>query len=146
MSKTYSVVRGDEIMKKSVENAINFRENNILNLVKGICISFITTLLFLFIFSIFLTYTNVQEYTIPPVIILITVISILLGSSISTINIRKNGILNGGVIGGIYIGTLYVISSILQTGFGVNIYSMIMIILALVMGMIGGVVGVNIKK
>ena len=31
-------------------------------------------------------------------------------------------------------------------GFGINVYSIIMIILSILAGMIGGIVGVNIKK
>ena len=92
----------------------------------------------MFLFSIILTYTNITESVIAPVIIIITAISILIGSSIGTIKIKKNGIVNGGIIGAIYIIMIYLISSILGTGFKLNIY-----ILA---GMIGGIVGVNLKK
>lgn len=83
---------------------------------------------------------------IPTVIIISTIISILIGSSISTIKIRKNGIVNGGIIGLIYILGIYLISSMVEIGFALNIYSIIMIILSILAGMIGGIVGVNIKK
>lgn len=109
-------------------------------------LSFVLTLIFLFLFSIVLTYSNLSESSIPAVIILVTVISILIGSSISTTKIKKNGIVNGGIIGLIYIFSIYLISSIVQTGFNLNIYSIIMITVSIVAGMIGGIVGVNIKK
>lgn len=117
-----------------------------MNICKGIVCSIFLTLVLLFIFSIILTYTNIDESTIPIIIIMATVISILVGSSISTIKIKKNGILNGGIIGLIYILIIYLISSIVQTGFTLNMYSIIMISLSIVAGMIGGIVGVNIKK
>lgn len=104
------------------------------------------TLILLFLFSIILTYTNISENTIAPVIIIITIISILIGSSMSTIKIKKNGIVNGGLIGFIYILTIYIISSIVKTGFALNMYSIIMIILSILAGMIGGIVGVNTVK
>ena len=63
-----------------------------------------------------------------------------------TIKIKKNGIVYGGIIGIIYIIGLYIISSIVTTGFSLNMYSIIMIILSILAGMIGGIVGVNIKK
>ena len=82
-------------------------ENNIIkNIAKGIGISLITTLVLLLIFSIILTYTNIQENVINPVIMMITAISILIGSSIGNIKIRKNGLLNGGIIGIGYILSL----------------------------------------
>lgn len=108
--------------------------------------SFISTLVLLFIFAIVLTYTSIAESVIPPVIIVITIISILLGSSISTIKIKKNGIVNGGIIGLSYILMLYFISSIVHTGFALNTYSIVMIILSILAGMVGGIVGVNRKK
>ncbi len=133
-------------MKNIAETSGIDNKNNILNIFKGIVISFILTLILLFIFSVILTYTNVPENTIGPVIIIITIVSILIGSSISTIKIRKNGIINGGIIGIIYILIIYLFSSMFETGFNVNIYSIIMIALSIIAGMAGGIVGVNIKK
>lgn len=114
-------------------------------IIKGIAISFILTLISVFIFSIVLTYTSTPESTIFPVIAFITAISILIGSSISTIKINKRGIINGGAIGLIYILILYLLSSIITTGFMVNLNTIILIAAATLAGMIGGIVGVNIK-
>lgn len=133
-------------MKSLIETGNTNSSDCIMNIVKGIIISFISTLILLFIFAIFLTYTSISEAMIPSVIIVITIISILLGSSISTIKIKKNGIVNGGIIGLSYILMLYVISSIVHTGFALNVYSIVMIILSILAGMIGGIVGVNRKK
>lgn len=114
-------------------------------LLKGIIISFVLTLISVFIFSIVLTYTNITESTIFPVIVFITALSILIGSSLSTIKINKNGILNGGAIGLIYILMLYLISSLTSTGFALTTQAIILMLSATVAGMLGGIVGVNIK-
>ena len=110
---------------------------------KGLLISFIMTILILLIFSIILTFTNISEKTIVPVIIISTAISILIGSSISNIRIKKNGILNGALIGGGYILILYLLSSILNARFNLNIQSIIMISVGVVIGIIGGIIGFN---
>ncbi len=81
-----------------------------------------------------------------PVIIAITAISIWIGASISTIPLQKNGIFNGGMIGFLYSAILYGISSICTTGFSLNGQSAILIISSILAGMIGGIVGVNVKK
>lgn len=114
-------------------------------ILKGLVISFILTLVSVFIFSVVLTYTNTPESTIFPVIAFITAISILIGSSISTIKINKKGIINGGIIGFIYIFILYLLSSIITTGFAVNVNTIILMAAATLAGMVGGIVGVNIK-
>lgn len=110
---------------------------------KGLLISFIMTILILLIFSVILTFTNISEKTIVPVIIISTAISILIGSSISNIRIKKNGILNGALIGGGYILILYLLSSILNARFNLNIQSIIMISVGVVFGILGGIIGVN---
>ncbi len=95
-------------------NSINENEfvKNIIRIIKGSIISIILTLLLLLIFAIILTNTSLGENIINPVIIVISVISILIGSSISTLKISKNGLLNGGLVGIIYILTIYLLSSI----------------------------------
>ena len=57
---------------------------NIKTILKGSIISMILTMILLFIFAILLTYTNISENTIPAVVIVITAISLLIGSSIAT--------------------------------------------------------------
>lgn len=117
---------------------------NAIRIFKGSITAIIVTLVLLLIFAILLTYTSLQENVINPVIIVISGISILVGSSISTLKIKKNGMLNGSLVGLIYITTIYIISSITGTGFGLNIYSIIMITSSIIAGMIGGIIGVNL--
>ena len=116
---------------------------NIKNIFKGVGISLTVTLVALLIFSLVLTYTAVGENTISPVIIVITAISILFGSSISTKSIKKNGMVNGGLIGLIYLLILYLISSILNWKFGLNLQSLVMILVGIAFGILGGIIGVN---
>ena len=110
---------------------------------KGVGIAFLVTIILLFIFSLILTYTNIEENVINPVIIVITAISIFVGSSIGTMKIKKQGLLNGGLIGGIYILLIYFVSSLLNWHFGLELQSIIMIVAGVVFGIIGGIIGVN---
>lgn len=112
-------------------------------ILRGILISFLFTVCMLTIFSALLVYTNLSEETIKPVIITITGISILIGSSLGTRKLHKNGLLSGGIIGASYILLLYFISSIISSNFAINWVSIIMIIVGLIGGVFGGVVGVN---
>lgn len=128
-----------------MENMQVNENKTLINILKGVGISLIATVTMLIIFSIILTYTNIQESAINPVIMIITAISILIGSSLGNTKIRKNGLINGGIIGGIYIITIYLISSILNWKFSLNIQSIIMIITAVIFGILGGIIGVNKK-
>jgi len=70
---------------------------------------------------------------------------LLIGSYISARKIKKRGIINGAIVGIIYIISIYILSSISLVGFSLNVYSIIMIIGAVIAGMIGGVAGVNLS-
>lgn len=115
------------------------------NVFKGVLLSFLITVVLLMILSLILAYTNVQESIIPATIMIITGVSILIGSSYSNIRLKKNGILNGTIVGGLYILIIYLVSSLLNCNFGLNIKSVIMILIALFLGVLGGIIGVNKK-
>ena len=120
--------------------------NVIFNILKGLVISIIFTLICLFVFSCLLVYTDINENLMQPVIIVITGISILIGSSIGNRKTKKNGILNGAIVGILYILCIYIISSIVNGGdFRLGMQSLAMMGIGLIGGIIGGVIGVNIK-
>ena len=117
--------------------------NSIKRLLIGSGLSILITLIGLIILSILLTYTSIGENLIPTVTIIITAVSILIGTTISLANLRKNGIINGAVIGLIYILVIYLLSSIIEKNFSLNMQSAIMIILSIIAGALGGIIGVN---
>ena len=117
--------------------------NNIKKILKGSIISMLITIIALLIFASLLTYTSMSEATIPAVIIVISIISILIGITICMAKVKKNGIVNGALIGLIYIMLIYLLSSIIQGNFAINIYSIIMIIGSTLAGAVGGIIGVN---
>lgn len=122
------------------------KDNVFYSIVKGFVISIILSAVCVFIFALILVKTSVQESTIRPVVITITGICILIGSSISSLKIKKNGIINGVCVGGLYFLSLYFLSSIVFCGFAFNVTSIIMIAIGMLLGGIGGIIGVNIGK
>ena len=126
-----------------VSETLSESGNNIKKILIGSGVSIIITIIGLVIFASLLTYTSLAESTIPTVTIIITIISILIGSSICMSTVKKNGIINGVLIGLIYIGFVYILSSIIEGNFALNLKSIIMIIGALLAGAVGGIIGVN---
>ena len=125
----------------------SFEKNDMFfNILKGLLISILFTFLCLIIFSILLVYTNLGENLMQPGIIVITGISILIGSSIGNRKANKNGMISGAIIGGLYILCIYIISSIVNEGnFILNLNSILMMGASLIGGAIGGIIGVNVK-
>ncbi len=121
-------------------------KKNIIRILKGSIFAILLSLILLFIFAMLLAYTNLSETTMVPVVTIITGVSIFIGSTISTIKIRKNGLINGSLVGLIYILFIYLCSSIYFANFSINLNSIIIICASIVCGMIGGIIGVNLNK
>ena len=130
-------------MSKKIEN---IGENNIVKILKGSGIAVIISIVLLIGVALLLAYTSIPESIISYAIIIICIISILVGSMLSSIKIKKQGIINGGAVGIIYIEVLYLLSSLIEKDFGLNGYSLAMIAAACLAGCIGGIIGVNLKK
>ena len=131
---------------KKIEDITKEKSNsNLIKIIKGSSIAIVLSLIFLTIYAAILSFTSVSETTMVPVVLVLTGISILIGSSMSSISIKRQGIINGGLVGLIYVLFLYIVSSIAGIGFGLNMNAIIMLIVGIITGMIGGVIGVNIK-
>lgn len=133
-------------MEKIEKGAKKEFKGNGVKIVIGSGISLLITLILLLIISAILTFTNVSENIITVAVIIISALSILIGSIVSALNINKNGILNGALVGAIYMITIYLLSSIFVSGFEINMQSIIMIGASILAGMIGGIIGVNFHK
>lgn len=120
-------------------------KSNLIRILKGSGIAILSTLILLIIYSAILTYTNINESTMKITIIAITAISILIGSFISSSNIKRNGLTNGALVGLIYILTIYLLSSIVSQNFMLSVTSVVMIIASIFAGAIGGIIAVNKK-
>lgn len=130
-------------MEKIKEIPVEGAKGNLIRILKGTGLAVAITLVLLLIYSCLLTYTKLNENTMPAVVIVITAFSILAGSFVSSINIKKNGLTNGALVGLIYILVIYLLSSTISGNFGFTLTSVIMIIASILAGAIGGIIGVN---
>ena len=130
---------------KVMESSNTEMNKGITRIMKGVILAIVVTLIMLTIYSVVLTYSSIGESSMGPVITIVSAVSILIGSVITASKMKKNGLVNGALIGLIYILLIYILASITQTGFRLNIYSLIIIISSIMAGTLGGIIGVNIK-
>lgn len=115
-------------------------------ILKGVLLAYCISFLSILVYSAILTYTGVSESTIPMVVFMISLLSVFLASSLMVIKLKENGLKNGGLIGLIYILVLYFLSSLTSVGFGLSSFSIATIIFNILLGMVGGIIGVNLAK
>lgn len=114
------------------------------NIIKGVVISFITTLILFLVLAVILSKTSISESVINPSIIVLSCISIFFGAGIASKKVKQKGIVIGAVIGLTYMILMYVISSILSQNFALNLYGIILFLASIFMGAVGGILGVNL--
>lgn len=127
----------EKITKSNIITEESEFKKKSLCIIKGCAFSIILSIILLTIFALILTYTSLSENTIMPVVLTITGVSILCGSTISSRKIKKNGLFYGGIVGFVYVITLYLASSISSVGFSLSINSFIMLIIGVITGVIG---------
>lgn len=115
-------------------------------ILKGVGMAYLMTFILILIYSAVLTYTSVPESTIPTCVFVISIISVFIASSIAVIRVKENGLKNGGLIGLIYIMLLYILSSVTTSGFALTGYSVATMIFNILLGMVGGIIGVNMAR
>ena len=68
------------------------------------------------------------------------------GNLLSCQKIKEKGILNGAILGILYMFILYIISSIANGSFALNVSSLAMIGIGIIAGILGGILGVNLNN
>lgn len=112
---------------------------------KGLLISCSITLLFTIIISLLLTYTNMMETSIPLWDTITLIVSIVSGAMYLTVKIGEKGWLNGAIIGLLYFLILFLLNCLLVESSGANSFSYLKLVISIVIGMIGGMIGINLK-
>ncbi|NLW22734.1 MAG: TIGR04086 family membrane protein [Tissierellia bacterium] len=117
----------------------------VIHILKSLGLALCSTLILLFIVSILLTYTPLKESTMPTINTIIMIISITIGSIYVAIKVEEKGWINGGIIGGLYFIILLLLNYLFIKPFQMDIYTLGKFIVALITGIIGGMIGINMK-
>ncbi|MGE5612847.1 MAG: TIGR04086 family membrane protein [Bacillota bacterium] len=115
-------------------------------LLKGLLMSYIITIPAFMLFALILANVNFPQRLINPVVVVITVTSVLTAGIVATRGISDKGWLNGGIVGFIYMLILYVASSLAYKSFKIDKYVITMTIIGILAGAIGGIAGINTRK
>jgi len=134
----------ENILKANIVAEESEMKKKVMSIIKGCLFAIILSIILLTIYALLLANTTISENTMMPVVLTITGISILMGGTISSRKMKKNGLIYGGIVGLVYVLALYVASSISMVGFSLSANSFIMLIVGVITGIIGGIIGVNL--
>ena len=112
-------------------------------IVKGVLISIILTFLFLLVFSALMIVFDISEEKYNFIFGLITIISLGIGSVISSKYNEKKGFVTGGTIGVLFFIFIFLLSSIIGGDMSFNQNELIKFLMYVFVGTISGILGVN---
>lgn len=112
---------------------------------KFLVISYVMALVLLCLTALIFAYTNINDSLINTFVFVIVVITNLIGSTLTSRKIKKRGLIIGLMFGIIYFLIIYLLSVILYTGFFINNAVGMYFGLSAIAGIIGGVIGVNLR-
>lgn len=112
---------------------------------KNVLISFLTTVIVLFIGAAVASYFAFSASVIDAMVIVITGLCIIMGGFRFALHFGRQGLLGGAISGGLYIVVLYVIGTLVLGKLAFNTSTLLMIVMAIGCGAVGGITGVNLK-
>ncbi|SNS33989.1 putative membrane protein, TIGR04086 family [Anaerovirgula multivorans] len=112
---------------------------------KGLIRGYIVSLIMFLISAVIITYTRIGEGIIPILTSIIMVLSIAYAAIYVAIHIKKRGWFHGAAIGLIYILLLMLLSKIFITDYVIDRVVYYRIGISMITGVIGGMIGINMK-
>lgn len=120
--------------------------NLLLSIIKGAIVSVAITLVLILVFALIIRFFNVNDNWIFPINQVIKVISLFAGVMVITKGNKEKGLFKGILLGLIYFILSFVIFSILQGSFSLQMSNVYDLLLTSLMGGLVGLIAVHIGK
>lgn len=125
-------------------------ERNVLGTVK-VCIatvftSLMITVILMAVLALLICYTPLNEAAVTPTVYILNYFSIFMAGLFSAVKSRKKGFVTGALSGGGYMLLVYLLGYILFGGIDFSKATVMSVLYAVLTGMVGGIVGINISR
>ncbi|MBE5816459.1 MAG: TIGR04086 family membrane protein [Clostridiales bacterium] len=135
---------------KAIQNKKNILSNFVLKcsitVLRSVAISIALTIVLLLISALILWLFEIPDNVIPLWVQIVRLISILIGAILCAVSVKHKGWLLGGVCGAVYILLSIVIGALFFDEFMLTNILISDIIFAVGVGIIGGIIGVNLNN
>ncbi len=131
--------------KVSTKNVSITDTNNFIQFLKGLIVALIITFAGILIFALIIKFANLNDRVIVPVNLVIKALSVAVGTIIFTKS-KTGGLKKGIIFAFSYITLAFVIFSALAGKFVFEISLLLDYVFAIIVGIIVGVIRVNIKQ
>ncbi|TCQ07952.1 TIGR04086 family membrane protein [Serpentinicella alkaliphila] len=133
-------------IKPKTQTSTKVKNNNIIKTYgMGLIRGYVLSLVLFLISAVLFTYTKLSEGIIPALISFVMIISVAYSAIYVSVHRKSKGWLHGAIIGVIYMVLIVALSLIFIPGFTLDKAVYYRIIICKVTGLVGGMIGINIK-
>ena len=115
-------------------------------ILKTVVTAFLITIILMGVLALLICYTALPEEAVTPGVYVLNYFSVFLAGLISAAKAKKRGFITGGISGALYMVLVYLLGYVLFGGITFTKGTLAQIMYCLIVGMIGGIVGINLKK
>lgn len=112
---------------------------------KGLGISFILTFILLLVVTLLLRFSSIREVHMSLMNNFVLTISIVLASALVGRRVKEMGWLNGAVVGFLYYLVILLINLVFNRPFNFNLFLVFKLLTSTILGVIGGMIGINLS-
>ncbi|MDR0271851.1 MAG: TIGR04086 family membrane protein [Clostridiales bacterium] len=121
-------------------------KNQIKHLTIGVCMAYAITAIVFLGYAMLITYTNVSERSLPTVVAVSTVLSVMIAGFDAARGAETRGWAWGMIAGLVYVLIMAAIMIVVLPTFSVDMRTAMVCVLGVAGGGLGGILGINMKK
>ena len=119
---------------------------NLKVILKTVVTAFLITVILMGLLAILICYTPISEEAITPSVYVLNYFSVFMAGLLSAARAKRRGFITGGLSGALYMLLVYSLGYVLFGGIEFTKAVFMNVIYCLVVGIAGGVVGINIRR
>ena len=110
---------------------------------KGTAFAFVISIVLLFLCAVLMTYSPIPDNAAKAVTVIVSAISIFISGFMVSKKSKRQGWLSGAIAGLTYTILMYLFGSLVMLDFSVKLSTVLIGVMAFIIGAVGGIVGIN---
>ncbi len=108
--------------------------------------AFLITIILMGLLAVCICYTPLPEEAVTGAVYILNYVSVFTAGLLSAAKAKRKGFVTGGIAGACYMMLVYLLGVILFNGVHFTKDIALMVLYCTIVGMVGGIIGINLKK
>jgi putative membrane protein (TIGR04086 family) len=119
---------------------------NLKAIFKTVVTAFLITVILMGVLALLICYTPISEEAVTPSVYVLNYFSVFMAGLLSAARAKRRGFVTGGLAGAVYMLMVYSLGYVLFGGIEFTKAVFMNVVYCLLLGIAGGIVGINIRR